>query len=66
MSLRNVSTFGTKGVGGGMGRDRRRLEAKRRHWQDMVMGVLMARTGRLRIIVGLMATVQIGVGVVVS
>lgn len=59
MSLRKVSTLGTKGVGGGIGRDSRRLEAKRRHWQVMVTGVLRARMGRLRIIVGASATVDV-------
>jgi hypothetical protein len=65
MSLRKVSTSGTKGVGGGTGRDRRRFEAKRRHWQVKVTGVLRARMGRLRIIVGEMAPVKVRKGAVV-
>jgi hypothetical protein len=62
MSLRKVSTSGTKGVGGGIGRDRRRFEAKRRHWQVMVTGVFRARMGRLRIIVGVIAGVEVRIG----
>lgn len=59
MSLRKVSTSGTKGVGGGIGRESRRLEAKRRHWEVMVTGVLRALMGRLRIIVGGTVTVSV-------
>lgn len=62
MSLRKVSTSGTKGVGSGTGRDRRRFEAKRRHWQVMVTGVLKARIGRLRIIVRVMAPIEVRIG----
>lgn len=62
MSLRKVSTSGTKGVGGGIGRDRIRFEAKRRHWQVVVTGVLRARMGRLRIMVEVVAPKKVRFG----